>query len=913
MRDFKRIGLLLFVAISGYLVIVIEGAKVSKLIINPSGQTQSQPAGKGFGLTCQGDAEDPDLFTEMKWVGPKGELVEGSSGPIEVSKAGSLLLLMFREPTTEDSGAYNCSAVYDSIDRLNTGIQLVFYQDITWEDCPTKQALVIQTDGKIRCRVSANPPATITWQKDNQILSDRYIIENDGIKVTGATEEDKGEFSLRAMVQQTGKFQDRVIKVEVHVPPEIIELDDKLEATEGNEAMLRCQASGFPRPAYAWFDPDQRDLSTTEGHVVDTDTGTLIINSVKRENKGRYTCWAKNPAGDAKRSVDLSVIVKPEIKKFDNITSVENEQATFECRAFGDPLPELSIRKEGQDRPFDEEDDRVTVSKRNEADEAVITLTIERTMRSDDGLYYCAGENKGAHVERAGHLTVEFSPVMSSTPDTSVKTWNGNPVNLTCIAEAIPNATITWSFNGRKIQDDEMYTIYGRSAHSNLLVRPSGDIRSAQSVYGVYRCQAENNHGEQFINIELQEARKPSELRDIKNVKSTATTLTFEFEGPMDDGGLPIRAYVVKYYEENEPYEDAIVQEWSEGFPYVLENLKPRTAYKFRFAARNEVGVGDWSDERRILTPAEAAPEPPKFITPGGNVSTYPDSFQIRWTVPLDNGRKIDFFDLRYFEAEKKDGIWRRVGDTVSKVVKNWENAPMYEMTRLKPNTFYKVEVRAHNNIGYSLDATMVFQTAADPSKGTQGRSHIHMPGSEHEHQSNGYQGTVPSSLSTGAILAIIVAIALVIIIIVDITCYVRYHWGLVFFLRSRVCAKPMVNEKAKEAALEDGKGGGNDANTNNGNVKIDVNSVAVTEKGDNFEKKTRTEVDNPAFDKEKEPFKVNEEAEKDNEGEVANEDTPMILSAGAKDTKANDGTADDVKNKSPKGSKSSIAKDSLV
>ncbi|CAL1264405.1 unnamed protein product [Larinioides sclopetarius] len=887
MRDFERIGLLLFVAISGYLILVIEGAK---LIINPSGQTQSQPAGKGFGLTCQGDADNPDLFTDMKWVGPKGELVEGSSGPIEVSKAGGLLLLMFREPTTEDSGSYNCSALYDSIDQLNTGIQLVFYQDITWEDCPTKQALVIQTDGKIRCRVSANPPATITWQKDSQILSDRYIIENDGIKVTGATEEDKGEYSLRAMVQQTGKFQDRVIKVEVHVPPEIIELDEKLEATEGNEAMLRCQASGFPRPVYAWFDPDQRDLSTVEGHVVDTDTGTLIISSVKRENKGRYTCWAKNPAGDAKRSLELSVIVKPEIKQFDNITSVENGEAMFECRAIGDPLPELSIRKESQDRPFDENDDRVSLSKRTEGDEAVITLTIENTIRSDDGLYYCAGENKGAHVERAGHLTIEFAPVMSSTPNTSVKTWNGNPVNLTCIAEAIPNATITWSYNGRKIQDDDIYTIYGRSAHSNLLVR-SPEITNAQSVYGVYRCQAENNHGEQYINIELQEARKPTQLRDIKNVKGTATTLTFEFEGPMDDGGLPIRAYVVKYHEENEPYDDAIVQEWSEGFPYVLENLKPRTAYKFQFAARNEVGVGEWSDERRIVTPAESYPEPPKFITPGGNISTYPDRFQIRWTVPLDNGRKIDYFELRYFEAEKKNGVWRRIGETVVKEVRDWENAPSYEMTRLKANTYYKVEVRAHNDIGFSQDATMVFLTAADPSKGTQGRSHIHMPGSEQGQQSNGYPGTVSSSLSIGAIFAIIIAVALVILIIIDITCYVRYHWGVVFFLRSRVCAKPMANEKAKEAAFEDGKGG----------------------KGDNFEKKTRTEVDNPAFDKEKEPFKVNEDTEKDNEGEVANEDTPMIVSAGAKDTKANDGTADDVKNKSPKGSKSSIAKDSLV
>lgn len=35
---------------------------------------------------------------------------------------------MFREPTTEDSGAYNCSAVYDNIDRLSTGVELVFYR-----------------------------------------------------------------------------------------------------------------------------------------------------------------------------------------------------------------------------------------------------------------------------------------------------------------------------------------------------------------------------------------------------------------------------------------------------------------------------------------------------------------------------------------------------------------------------------------------------------------------------------------------------------------------------------------------------------------------------------------------------------------------------------------------------------------
>lgn len=75
---------------------------------------------------------------------------------------------------------------------------------------------MINTDGKIRCRVSANPPAVISWKKDNQILSERYITESDGIKVTGVNEEDKGNFTVRAMVQQTGRFQALNINVEVH-------------------------------------------------------------------------------------------------------------------------------------------------------------------------------------------------------------------------------------------------------------------------------------------------------------------------------------------------------------------------------------------------------------------------------------------------------------------------------------------------------------------------------------------------------------------------------------------------------------------------------------------------------------------------------------------------------------------------
>ena len=42
---------------------------------------------------------------------------------------------------------------------------------ITWDDAPTEQNAVINTDYKIRCVVLASPPATIDWLKESLIVS----------------------------------------------------------------------------------------------------------------------------------------------------------------------------------------------------------------------------------------------------------------------------------------------------------------------------------------------------------------------------------------------------------------------------------------------------------------------------------------------------------------------------------------------------------------------------------------------------------------------------------------------------------------------------------------------------------------------------------------------------------------------
>lgn len=40
------------------------------------------------------------------------------------------------------------------------------------------------------------------------------------------------------------------------------------------------------------------------------------------------------------------------------------------------------------------------------------------------------------------------------------------------------------------------------------VIPPSQNENNDRNIYGVYKCEAQNIHGSQFINIELEEARK---------------------------------------------------------------------------------------------------------------------------------------------------------------------------------------------------------------------------------------------------------------------------------------------------------------------------------------------------------------------------------------------------------------------
>ena len=295
------------------------------------------------------------------------------------------------------------------------------------------------------------------------------------------------------------------------------------------------------------------------------------------------------------------------------------------------------------------------------------TITIGGVRRADDGLYECQAENEGGRFYKSGHITVEFPPSFEDQLYDKEWSWDQRPIQLTCIARAIPNATVTWWYAGQELGRqnlDKNYEIKGHgSKHGSVGKSTSLTITPLSSkYYGRYTCKAENPYGLAYHEIELEEAREPSEIQQAVLDKVTATTMQFRFVPPTDIGGLPVDAFAVEYKEAREewpgrrrvwPARDVV-----QGSGYILENLRPRTTYDVRFGCKNRVGFSVWGAMAQYTMPKRGAPEPPILnlgqlgkLGEHGNIVTLnsSDSYELSWQIPEDNGLPIDYFLLQYY------------------------------------------------------------------------------------------------------------------------------------------------------------------------------------------------------------------------------------------------------------------------
>nr|XP_045619948.1 fasciclin-2-like isoform X5 [Procambarus clarkii] len=772
---------------------------------------------EGVYISCTANVEDPGLVTEMMWSGPNGKEIPNIDGTqtriktLEGNEGAGKLDLVIQRLREQDTGTYNCTATYAGNQKLSASVAVNAYMNIDFGDSPVHQTPTINTEYKVRCTPVAKPAPQVDWLKDLVPMknNDNYIIQQDGILIKRVTEADEGVYRCRARVPELGSIEYRDIQVEVYIPPKIDSPPEDTKGVEKDSVTFHCGASGKPVPSYSWVNKNNEPLEKKDDYFVDSEKGILTIMGLQPEHSGVYRCTAKSLAGEDTASANLQVLTKPKVIEYLNITKPVDDEAEMRCIATGDPLPEIVFQKETNAEAFQtgiNQDDRIEVEQAtDEENRRVGILKIRGVRRSDDGLYTCTAKSEGGETQVWGHITVEFKPSFEEQPFKELWSWKQQPVNLTCLASSIPNATIQWYLRNQEIfKNDPNLKVLEYGPLGVLRVHPVSN-----SYFGDYTCEATNRLGTAKMSLELKEAHAPGPITSAKVEKKTATTITWSIIDPMDDGGLPIQGYIVEYRLQDLTWDNAQSTQWTKGSSYTLDGLKPQETYIFRFAARSEAGNGEWSGEKSEEMPRRAAPEEPLIFNVDKHVTEipYPNQYMLQWQVPLDNGEKIDFFQIIYYQVHNVTGVWENAGTKMTREVE-FPGQTTYTIENLRSNSYYKIELRAHNEIGFSTPAEAVIKTANDPSAVTGSGSgpsvqysSVAPSTSAPAHGPNPEEST-ESELGIGIIIAIVVIAVLVIALVVDVACFCTNNAGLTAAILSKRGAK----DKDKEAMLEDGK-----------------------------------------------------------------------------------------------------------
>ncbi|XP_035212204.1 muscle M-line assembly protein unc-89-like isoform X2 [Stegodyphus dumicola] len=494
--------------------------------------------GVKFTFECEVDGEP---MPRVQWF-KDGILVENNPD-YQTSMERGICKLTIEETFSEDTAKFVCKATnplgvaetqsYLSVKESRPQNELIpphFVQEPLDTVVSEREPLVME------CQVFGNPLPLVSWFKDDVCIdysTDYSITYNNGfctLKIEETSPDHQGRYTCRA-VNQVGQVACSAnLKVTTSAPSErpcfIVPLSNVM-ARAGQKLRLECTISGEPQPQITWLHNSKsiKETRDTKFHF-DGRNATLVITEAFPKDAGTYTIIARNKAGEAVSSCNVSVKgrlpletsdseiasdiepAKPQVKQqLENQTVFEGNKVRMDCVIVGQPEPEVIWYHNG--KPVKESDDFQLLF---EGDRC--TLIIKMAYLEDSGTYKCVAINSGGEASSVCQLKVE--PVVETVQKSHVSqkdillsiekmdppkfvklleglaVTEGQPVVLECQLLGGPETTLSWYKDGLQIMNSPAYQIQTESCGLSKLTIPMAKI----SDRGTYSVKAQNKAGE---------------------------------------------------------------------------------------------------------------------------------------------------------------------------------------------------------------------------------------------------------------------------------------------------------------------------------------------------------------------------------------------------------------------------------
>ncbi|NXY23391.1 NCAM1 protein, partial [Atrichornis clamosus] len=449
----------------------------------------------------------------------------------------------------------------------------------------------------LACDADGFPEPTVTWTKDGEPVEEvedeeKYSFNYDGSELIIQKVDKSDEAEYICIAENKAGEADATIHLKVFAKPKITYVENKTAMELEDQITLTCEASGDPIPSITWR-TSTRNISneekTLDGRIVvrsHARVSSLTLKEIQYTDAGEYVCTASNTIGQDSQAMYLEVQYAPKLQGPVAVYTWEGNQVNITCEVFAYPSAVISWFRDGQLLPSS---NYSNIKIYNTPSASYLEVTPDS--ENDFGNYNCTA------VNRIGQESSEFILVQADTPS-SPSIGRVEPYSSSAQVEFDePEATggvpiLKYKAEWRALGEGEW--------HSRLYDAKEANVEGVVTITGLrpettyaVRLSAVNGKGVGEISLpsefKTQPVREPSAPKLEGHIGEDGNSIKVNVI-KQDDGGSPIRHYLIKYKAKHS-------QEWKpeirlpSGSDHVmLKSLDWNADYEVYVIAENQQG-----------------------------------------------------------------------------------------------------------------------------------------------------------------------------------------------------------------------------------------------------------------------------------------------------------------------------------
>ncbi|XP_053860800.1 neural cell adhesion molecule 1 isoform X5 [Malaclemys terrapin pileata] len=447
------------------------------------------------------------------------------------------------------------------------------------------------------CDADGFPEPAMSWMKDGDLIErgdddEKYDFNYDGSELTIKKVEKSDEAEYTCMAENKAGEQDAIIHLKVFAKPKITYVENKTAMELEDQITLTCEASGDPIPSITWR-TSTRNISneekTLDGRIVvrsHARVSSLTLKDIQYTDAGEYVCTASNTIGQDSQAMYLEVQYAPKLQGPVAVYTWEGNQVNITCEVFAYPSAVISWFRDGQLLPSS---NYSNIKIYNTPSASYLEVTPDS--ENDFGNYNCTA------VNRIGQESSEFILVQADTPS-SPSIDRVEPYSSTAQVEFDePEATggvpiLKYKAEWRALGEEDWHSRWYDAKEANMEGMITIMGLKPETTYAI-RLSAINGKGLGEISavsqFKTQPVREPSAPKLEGQIGEDGNSIKVNLI-KQDDGGSPIRHYLIKYKAKLSSDWKPEIRLPSGSDHVILKSLEWNAEYEVYVIAENQQG-----------------------------------------------------------------------------------------------------------------------------------------------------------------------------------------------------------------------------------------------------------------------------------------------------------------------------------